>query len=498
MGGAKTSHATGEQMSILESQTQKFSPAASDDKAITELHQAFEVQRAAFTADRYPSLEERKARLGKLMMMMLSHREQIGAALSADFGSHPVPASDLIEVLGPVGRAQYVMERLEEWMRPQPREVDPASMGSAKAYIQSQPKGVIGNIVPWNFPFDLSVGPMIEMLAAGNRVIVKPSEYTPACANLLREMVTKTFDPDLVYIAVGGLDLARAFSELPWDHLLYTGSPNVGRQIMAAAAKNLTPVTLELGGKCPALLTPGSVNATNVESVIGTKTVKNGQMCISVDYALVPRADVESFVKLSSDFMQRFALGYAQSEDCTGIISLRHMDRLNEMLEEARGRQCRIVELEPNARADRKTRRMPVSLVIDPQDDLRIMKEEIFGPILPVVPYDDLDAAVARINAGERPLGAYVFGDDAAQTARVVDQITCGGAAVNTCAIQGALPSLGFGGVGMSGMGRHHGIEGFREFSNPRGVVVRGEGDHFDAFYAPYAKAAALVQAALG
>jgi len=486
-------------VSILESPTQAFTPPSmNDEAAIAELHAAFAAQRAAFNADRQPSLEERKARIGKLVGMLLGYRERIGAALSKDFGTHPMPASDLIEVLGPVARAQYVLSKLEDWMRPSMREVDPALMGTAQAYIQSQPKGVIGNIVPWNFPFDLSVGPMIEMLAAGNRVIVKPSEYTPASADLLREMVEKTFDPTLVYVAVGGLDLARAFSDLPWNHLLYTGSPNVGRQIMQAAARNLTPVTLELGGKCPAVLTPGSVNAANVDSIIGTKTVKNGQMCISVDYCLVPRAEVDSFVKLATDFMGRIPAGYAQSEDCTGIISLRHLDRLTEMLQEARDRQSQVVELEPNARTDRETRRMPISLVIDPAPDLRIMQEEIFGPILPVVPYDDVDAAIAAINAGERPLGLYVFGDDPAATDHVLGQVTSGGASVNACAIQGALPSLGFGGSGMSGMGRHHGIEGFREFSNPRGVVVRGTGDHFDAFYAPYAKAEAIVKGALG
>jgi coniferyl-aldehyde dehydrogenase len=485
-------------MSILGAKTQESAPSTTnDDAAIAALKSAFAAQRAAFHADRYPSLEERKARISKLVGMLLAYRERISAALSKDFGCHPVPASDLIEVLGPVARAQYVLSKLEEWMRPSAREIDPAMMGTAQAYLQSQPKGVIGNIVPWNFPFDLSVGPMIEMLAAGNRVIVKPSEFTPASADLLREMVAATFDSALVYVAVGGLDLARAFSDLPWDHLLYTGSANVGRQVMRAAARNLTPVTLELGGKCPALLTPGSVTATNVESVIGTKTVKNGQMCISVDYCLVPRAEVDAFVKLSLDFMQRVASDYSRSPDCTGIISLRHLDRLSAMLEEARDRKTVIVELEPKGRTDRETRRMPISLVIDPSPDLRIMKEEIFGPILPVVPYDDLDEAIATINAGERPLGLYVFGDDRAETDRILNQVTSGGAAVNACAIQGALPSLAFGGVGMSGMGCHHGIEGFREFSNQRGVVVRGTGDHFDAFFAPYAKAAAIVKAAL-
>ena len=485
-------------MSILKSGTeQQAAVAVNDSAAIAALQAAFQAQRNAFASDRNPSIEERRQRIEKLMGMMLTYRERISAALSSDFGAHPVPASDLIEVLGLLGRARYVLENLESWMRPAAREIDPAMMGSAKAYTQSQAKGVVGNIVPWNFPFDLSVGPMIEMLAAGNRVMVKPSEFTPACAALLHEMVTATFDPSLVYVAVGGLDLARAFTALPWDHLLYTGSPNVGREIMAAAAKNLTPVTLELGGKCPAILTPGAVTAANVESVIGTKIIKNGQMCISVDYCLVPRAELDTFIALAKTFMQQAAPDYSRGADCTGIISTRHLQRLVALLHEAEQHKAHIVTLETDGRIDPETRRMPMSLVIDPAPELRLMQEEIFGPILPVIAYDDLDAAIAGINAGERPLGLYVFGDDEALTQHVLDTTISGGAAVNACAVQGALPSLGFGGVGMSGMGRHHGIDGFREFSNQRGIVIRGEGDLIKAFYAPYSTATGVVQAVL-
>ena len=224
-------------------------------------------------------------------------------------------------------------------------------------------------------------------------------------------------------------------------------------------------------------MTPGSVTPGNVESVVGTKLVKNGQMCISVDYALVPRADLDRFVEHARAFMDRAAPDYSHGPDITGVISERHLDRLSDRWREARKRQSRIVTLQADEAIDRAGRRMPLSLVVDPADDLRLMQEEIFGPILPVVPYDRLDEALDRINAGERPLGLYVFAEDPAVADRVLDRTTSGGASVNTCAMQGALPSLGFGGVGMSGMGRHHGEEGFREFSNPRGVFVRGEGD---------------------
>src|SRR3954468_5687905 len=281
-----------------------------DAAAVAELQEIVERQRAAFLDDPHPSLEERQGLLQALAGMVMGHRMQIREAMSADFGVHPTQATDLIEVLGVAGRAAYAAERLETWMAPERREVDPAMFGSARAFVQPQPKGVVGNIVPWNFPFDLSVGPLVEMLAAGNRVVIKPSEYTPACAELLRDMVRATFDRDRVDVVVGGLDLARAFTQVRWDHLLYTGSPAVGREIAKAAAENLVPVTLELGGKCPAILADDSVDAESVKQVLGTKTIKNGQMCISVDYCLVPRAQLEDFARLAAERAEEAMAGY--------------------------------------------------------------------------------------------------------------------------------------------------------------------------------------------
>lgn len=485
-------------MSLLTNESSSKHSQTNDAERIAALGTAFDTQRKAFAAERYPSLNIRRERIGALIAMMIGNRKRIAEALASDFGCHPAGASDLIEMIGVVGRAQYVLANLEQWMASQARETDAAALADTRAFIRPEPKGVIGNMVPWNFPIDIAIGPLAEMLGAGNRVIIKPSEYAPASAELVAEMITATYDPDLVHVAVGGLGLSQAFAATPWDHLLYTGSPDVGRKVMAAAAANLTPVTLELGGKCPAVLTPGSVNARNVESVIGTKLIKSGQMCISVDYALVPRAELDQFVDQAQAFMSQAAPGYSTGPDCTGIITSGHFDRLHAMLVEAEQSQTLIVVLEEAPTKDAQARRMPLSLVIDPPPHLRLMRQEIFGPILPVVPYDDIDQAIAQINAGERPLGLYVFGDDPAQTDHVLSNTSSGGAAVNTCALQGGLPSLAFGGSGNSGMGRHHGVEGFREFSNPRGIVVRGqEPDHIDAFYAPYSKATAMVDAAL-
>ncbi len=324
----------------------RVASSGEDTATIIELQEIVERQRAAFLAGPFPSVEERQGLLGALAGMLISHRTQIQEALSSDFGVHAPLSADLIEVLGPAGRAVYAAEALPTWMAAEPRLADPLLFGSGRAFVQPQPKGVIGNIVPWNFPFDLSVGPLIEMLAAGNRIVIKPSEYTPACAELLREMVHATFDRERVDVVVGGLELARAFTRVRWDHLLYTGSPAVGREIARAAAEQLVPVTLELGGKCPAILTDDSVDAESVKQVLRTKAIKNGQMCISVDYCLVPRGRVEEFAALAAAHVRESMPGYCASEGCTGIISRRHLERIEGMLEDARARGCDVRALE--------------------------------------------------------------------------------------------------------------------------------------------------------
>jgi coniferyl-aldehyde dehydrogenase len=490
------SHDRGDEMALIQDPT----VTTSDAEAIAELSEAVERQRAAFLADPHPSLEERQQLLGALAGMIMGHRTQIQEAMTSDFEVHPTLATDLIEVLGVAGRAVYAAENVAAWMEPEERHAEPAMFGSGRAYVQQQPKGVVGNIVPWNFPFDLSVGPLIEMLAAGNRVIIKPSEYTPACAEVLQEMIRATFDRDRVDVVVGGLELAKAFTAVRWDHLLYTGSPSVGREIAKAAAEQLVPVTLELGGKCPAILADDAVTAESVKQILGTKAIKNGQMCISVDYCLVPRERVEEFAQLCEQHVREQMPGYCSSDSCTGIITHRHMDRIRAMLGEARerGADVRVLADGPGG-AEPASRQMPISLVVDPPDDLALMREEIFGPILPVKAYDTLDDAIAGVNEGERPLALYVFANDPATADDVLRRTTSGGASVNTAGAHGALPSLPFGGVGMSGSGRHHGVEGFREFSNPRGVFVRGEGDIIEAFAPPYGPAAqAVVDAAFG
>lgn len=473
-------------------------PASADDAAaIATLRERVALQKAAFRRDPYPSLEARREHLLALAGMLMGARRRIQEAVAEDFGAHPAAFTDLIEVLAPAGRAASAIGELEAWMADSERLADPAVYGTARATMRFEPKGVIGNMAPWNFPFEIGCGPVVEMLAAGNRVVIKPSDLTPACGELLAELVAATFDRDHVTVSVGGLELAREFSRQPWDHLLYTGSPGVGREVMRAAAEHLVPVTLELGGKCPAVLTPSGVTASAMESIVGTKLIKNGQMCITVDHVLAPRDRVEDVVAMMRDHVATRVPDHSRSDDCVGLINDRHLRRIEDLLEEARRSGAEVVELEPGAGIDRDRRRVPLTLVVDPGPELRLSREEIFGPILPIVPYDDLDAAVAAVDAVDRPLAVYVFGEDEAECEAVVRATRSGGACINACALQGALPSLGFGGSGTSGMGRHHGIEGFREFSTHRGVVVRGDDDAIELLQPPYdGRVQAVVDAA--
>lgn len=460
----------------------------SDDAAIAELLEMVERQRAAFLADPFPSLEERQELLGALAGMLIGHRTQIQEAMSSDFGVHPAIAADLIEILGPAGRAVHVAEQLGEWMAPEPRASDPALYGTGRAYVQQQPKGVVGNIVPWNFPFDLSVGPLIEMLAAGNRVVIKPSEYTPACAELLREMVHATFDRDRVDVAVGGLELARAFTAIRWDHLLYTGSPAIGREIAKAAAEQLVPVTLELGGKCPAIIAEDSVDAESVKQVLATKAIKNGQMCITVDYCLVPRERLEDFAALAAEHVRDSMPGYCESGSCTGIISARHLERIQALLEDARARGCDVRALEDVGDPDPATRQLPISLVIDPPEDLGLMQEEIFGPILPVLEIDSVDAVVDWVNERPDPLGLFVFSEDESVVEQILERTSSGDACVNDCTVHPLVQQLPFGGVGNSGMGKYHGHWGFEAFTNARGVLYHSALLDPGVKYPPYSE----------
>jgi coniferyl-aldehyde dehydrogenase len=458
-----------------------------------QLRAAFDFQRSAFAANPYPTLAQRFDALASLRATCAYVSGRIAGALAADFGSHDPSIGLLWELGGVLSRIQHTAQHLEAWLEPVDRGSEP---GGARSYLRYQPKGVVGNMAPWNFPVDISLGPLVDILAAGNRAIVKPSELAPHCAELVRDAVQRHFDASLVHVVSGGVELAEAFSELPWDHLIYTGNPSVARKVLAAAAKNLVPVTLELGGKCPALIAPDRVNDDTLAEILSIKAVKSGQVCINTDYVLTPAASLPEVIEKLQTLWQRMFPQFVDHPSATGIIDERHFDRLLGYITEARERGVRVIMLGGES-PQRARRTLPLTLIIDPPDDLRVMQEEIFGPILPIKPYATLDDAISFINAGERPLALYVFTDDEQLADRVLAQTTSGGACVNAIAVHAALPALPFGGIGHSGMGCHHGYEGFQTFSHGRAIFRRGQANPWELMRPPWGETLAAVAKAV-
>lgn len=462
---------------------------AMTETALQRLDRIFQLQKAAFAQDMFPSAEARIDRMARIVPMFYKYRSKIHEALAADFGSHSREAADLTEILSMVKRVEYNSAHVREWMSPVPKEVDAVTQGASRAWVQYSPKGVACNMSSWNFPFDVGFGPVIDMLGAGNRAILKPSDLTPHCGALQQEMVAEFFAEEELAVVHGDLELAKYCPTLPWDHLVFTGGTAVGREVAKACAANLTPVTLELGGRNPTIIGMDKVtDAQTIPVIAGIKSVKRGQLCITVDHVFVPEAGLDAFVgALAGHMRTAFAHDNAAGSAC-GIISPRHVARLEALVAEARASGAQVIQI--GEAMDAAARDMPFYIVVDPADGLGVMREEIFGPILPVKTYRSTDELIARINAGDSPLGIYLFSDDSALREAVATRTRSGGVCFNVAVMQGALASMGFGGVGASGQGRHHGEEGFREFSNPRGFYERREGGLFELTTPPYGDAA--------
>jgi len=450
-------------------------------KSIGKLNHSFQLQQEAFFKDSYPSLKERIHRLELLKNMFIKNRDKMHEAMQADFGNHPTISTDLLEIGSVFGRIEYVVKNLKQWMKPDARPLSPI-FGNSEAYVLPHPKGVVGVMSPWNFPIQLACGPLVDVLAAGNRAILKPSEVTPNCAKLLEDMIAETFDESLVTTAIGGVSLAEHFSTLRWDHMLYTGNAHIARKVMANCAQNLVPVTLELGGKSPAIVGRSKVDTNTAKYISGAKATKRGQVCINVDYCLVPEENLVNFIELMEQEFTKLGADNAANDVCS-IVNERHYDRLSELLAEARELGCETIQM--GEESSREVRNMPFTLVMNPPKNSRIMKEEIFGPLLPIITYKHIDNAIEHVNLGEKPLGIYVFSKDQNEIDHVSMNTRSGGVAIN-CVGGQVQPQIGFGGVGESGMGRHRGEEGFKEFSNPRGYMKAGTWGLFDSMLPPY------------
>ena len=434
---------------------------------IQTLERTFELQRAAFMAEPYPALATRRDRLERLERALRRHEAEITEAISGDFGHRSPEETLLFEQFICIEGIRHARARLRKWMRPTRRSVAWWSL-PGRARIRFQPKGVVGVIVPWNYPLSLAVGPMIPALAAGNRVIVKMSEFTPRLGALLARVVAECFDPAELSVVNGGIEVAKGFTSLPFDHLLFTGSTPVGRDVMRSASDNLTPVTLELGGKSPVVVGEDFDLREAASRVVHGKLANGGQTCIAPDYALVPAGSVDEFIAACRRSTIELYPTLADNTDYTSIINERHFDRLCDYVEEARRLGATVHELHPDACVPERRRFSPVALS-GVTGEMRVMRVEIFGPILPVLPYGTVDEAIRIIRGRSHPLALYYFGGGAALQ-RVLRETISGGVTVNNTLLHFAQEDLPFGGVGPSGIGAYHGSEGFRTFSNAKPV----------------------------
>jgi coniferyl-aldehyde dehydrogenase len=435
-----------------------------------ELHRLFAAQKAAFLQNSMPTLDERLDRLRRLEAAMVENRVGFQKTLNEDFGQHPALVTDLFETGGVIGRSRYVQAMLGEWMKPSPRELDPAAHGGSTAQVIRQPKGVIGNLAPWNFPIECALVMVNDMLAAGNRVIVKASRQTPATSELMQAVIAERFDEtELVIVQADTVDFSEHFCTLPWDHLTYTGGGNIGRTVLRHAAENLTPVTLELGGKNPTLFSEEGVCDLLVERFLYNRVFKGGQVCTSPDYALVPRTRIQEWVALAEAAWSGMYPRYVGHPDATGTINRRHYDRLLGYLDEARAAGCAVISLNGDE-PDPETLQIPMVVVVDPPEHLEVMREEMFGPITAIKPYDSFEAAIDYINGRDRPLAAYFVGRERDLIARFQERVIAGGVGINVFGLQGAHPALPFGGTGASGMGCHSGFEGFLTYTHNKSV----------------------------
>ena len=430
------------------------------DTPITHLGTLLQAQRAAWHA-RTPGYAQRMDDLARLRRAFKARLEDFVRAVSDDFGHRPRVETLLADGVPVLNEIDHVRKRLRRWMRTRRVAAD-AAFFPAHCEIMTKPLGVVGVVSPWNYPVNLALIPLVDALAAGNHVMLKPSESTPRTSALLAEVLAEVFPIDRVAVVQGGADVGAAFAALPFDHLLFTGSTAVGAKVLAAATPNLTPVTLELGGKTPAIVAPGCVTPRNAARIASGKFLNAGQTCIAPDYVLVHEAERDAFVALLRTCVAR--LYPSRNGDYASIVDDAQHARLCAWLDEARAAGARIVSLHEDLH-DNARRVFAPTVVLDAPPSTALMREEIFGPVLPIVTYRRFDEAVDYVNARPRPLSLYVFDDDHARIQRVLEACTAGNVAVNDCVFQFAQSRLPFGGIGLSGMGAYHGRAGFLAFS---------------------------------
>jgi coniferyl-aldehyde dehydrogenase len=439
-----------------------------------EMQAILDRQRAAYLAEGVVSSQTRIDRLERAVQVVKKHQKTFVKAMNEDFGHRSEHQSLFTDIASSIGPLRHAQQNLKRWQKKDKRKVTPGVLAllGARAWIEYQPLGVVGVISPWNFPVNLTFTPLAGVLSAGNRCMIKPSEYTPATSAAMAVGFAEEFDEEEIAVITGGPQTGADFSGLAFDHLLFTGATSVAKHVMRAASENLVPVTLELGGKSPVIISPKADMAPTTDALMAGKMLNAGQICLAPDYVFVPRNRMSEFVESSKRSVAKMYPTLLDNPDYTSVVNERHFQRINGYVDEARERGVEVVEINPANEnfGQQSAHKIAPTLLIDPPEDSAVMQEEIFGPVMPIKSYDSLDETMDYVNSHERPLGLYYFGTDQQETDQVLGNTTSGGVTLNDVVMHVAQEDLPFGGVGPSGMGSYHGEDGFRTFSHAKAV----------------------------
>ena len=464
---------------------------------LQEMESVLKLQKKLHIEEGPASIELRKDRLNRCISMLKEYSDEIIEALQKDFGNRDPKASFFTEIVSTIGVLEHAIKNIDKWTKDEKRPSNVNQplfirlmMGflGSKSYIKYQPLGTIGVISPWNFPVNLVLAPLAGIFAAGNRTMIKPSELTPATSEVTKKMFEAYFDKSEAAVFTGDAEVGAAFSGLPFDHLLFTGGTQIGKKVMKAASENLVPVTLELGGKSPVIVDEDANLSEVAKKVMRGKTMNAGQICLAPDYLMLPKGKGKEFADASSDAISEMFKDLKYNDDYTSVINERHYDRINELVSDAKEKGAEVVQINPADEdfEQQELHKIPPTIVLNPTEDMKIMQEEIFGPVLPVKEYDDFEETVNYVNSKDRPLGLYLFSKDKNKEKKVLDNTTSGGVTLNDVIWHIGQEELPFGGVGPSGTGSYHGYDGFKEFSHAKAVYKQFSADLMAQMMPPY------------
>ena len=451
--------------------------ASNDEETKIAMQNTLELQRKAYIQEGEVSLETRINRIDRAIDILEKHGSKLCEAISSDFGQRPEQLSQMADIYGAISPLKYAKENLPNWMLAEDRKTAFPPDFDVKARVEYQPLGVIGCISPWNVPVQLTFGPLAGILAAGNRAMIKPSEYTPATSELMKTIIAENFNIEEIAIFTGGKEVGSAFSQLAFDHLLFTGAASVAKHVMRAAAENLVPVTLELGGKSPVIIGKEAPIASAAAKIMAGKTMNSGQICLAPDYVFVPAESQDEFINEAKLAVEKMYPTIKGNYDYTSIINQQNFERISNYIDDAQRKGAQVIQFNPanDNFSEQSDNLIPPTLIIDPTDSMLIMQEEVFGPVLSVKSYSDISETLKYINAHDRPLGLYYFGEDSEEQNLVLTHTTSGGVTINDVMMHAGQEDLPFGGVGASGMGVYHGLEGFRTFSHAKAIYVHSD-----------------------